>query len=109
MLNLSIVTTHITPMEAKDTLLEDKYDDDDALEEYLKRKPACFVVLGAPLSGKSVVAKLIAATWKCILVEAVGCVKVSYSFGRATVPDFQFPGSAGEHRSLEHSIGKGAE
>ncbi|XP_047429649.1 adenylate kinase 9 [Mugil cephalus] len=47
-----------------DNLIEDESD-----SERLLAKPTCFVIVGRPGVGKSTLAKKIAESWKCILID----------------------------------------
>ncbi|XP_034755964.1 adenylate kinase 9 isoform X3 [Etheostoma cragini] len=53
--------------------LVDRYVDnlieDDAERESLLAKPTCFIIVGRPGVGKSTLAKNIAESWKCILID----------------------------------------
>ncbi|TWW68860.1 Adenylate kinase 9 [Takifugu flavidus] len=47
-----------------DNLVEDEFE-----TESLRVKPTCFIILGRPGVGKSTLAKRIAETWNCILID----------------------------------------
>ncbi|XP_034999516.2 adenylate kinase 9 [Hippoglossus stenolepis] len=47
----------------------DNLIEDEAERETLLSKPACFIVVGKPGIGKSTLAKNIAESWKCILID----------------------------------------
>ncbi|XP_077367067.1 adenylate kinase 9 isoform X2 [Festucalex cinctus] len=51
-------------MDLVDNLMEE-----DAEREYLLSKPTCFLVVGRPGVGKSTLAKNIAETWGCVLID----------------------------------------
>ncbi|GAU89148.1 hypothetical protein RvY_01732 [Ramazzottius varieornatus] len=46
----------------------DLFDEDRSDLSFLQSKPGCFAVFGPPGSGKSIVARIIAHYWKCLLV-----------------------------------------
>ncbi|XP_034755965.1 adenylate kinase 9 isoform X4 [Etheostoma cragini] len=47
----------------------DNLIEDDAERESLLAKPTCFIIVGRPGVGKSTLAKNIAESWKCILID----------------------------------------
>ncbi|XP_030261487.1 adenylate kinase 9 isoform X1 [Sparus aurata] len=49
--------------------LVDNLIEDEAERETLLAKPTCFIIVGKPGVGKSTLAKEIAQSWKCILVD----------------------------------------
>ncbi|XP_053192664.1 adenylate kinase 9 [Scomber japonicus] len=49
--------------------LVDNLIEDDADRERLLAKPTCFMIVGRPGVGKSTLAKKIAESWKCILID----------------------------------------
>ncbi|XP_039637151.1 adenylate kinase 9 isoform X2 [Perca fluviatilis] len=49
--------------------LLDNLIEDDAERESLLAKPTCFIIVGRPGVGKSTLAKNIAESWKCILID----------------------------------------
>ncbi|KAI3363735.1 hypothetical protein L3Q82_001351 [Scortum barcoo] len=49
--------------------LVDNIIEDEAERERLLAKPTCFIVVGRPGVGKSTLAKKIAESWKCILID----------------------------------------
>ncbi|XP_685909.5 adenylate kinase 9 isoform X1 [Danio rerio] len=49
--------------------LVDKLIEDEAERAILLSKPACFIIIGKPGVGKSTLAKKIAKTWNCILID----------------------------------------
>ncbi|KAM4633800.1 adenylate kinase 9 [Polymixia lowei] len=51
-----------------DNLL-DNLIEDEAEREILLAKPTCFIIVGKPGVGKSTLAKKIAESWKCILID----------------------------------------
>ncbi|XP_071335378.1 adenylate kinase 9 isoform X3 [Trachinotus anak] len=52
------------PQSYVDNLIED-----EAERESLLAKPTCFIIVGRPGVGKSTLAKKIAESWKCILID----------------------------------------
>ncbi|XP_053340029.1 adenylate kinase 9-like [Clarias gariepinus] len=49
--------------------LSESLIDDEAENEFLRSKPTCFLILGKPGAGKSTLAKKLAQTWKCVLIN----------------------------------------
>ncbi|XP_061587402.1 adenylate kinase 9 [Cololabis saira] len=49
--------------------LVDNLDEDEAEKEMLQAKPTCFMIVGSPGVGKSTLAKKIADSWKCVLID----------------------------------------
>uniref|UniRef100_UPI0037E901CB adenylate kinase 9 n=1 Tax=Semicossyphus pulcher TaxID=241346 RepID=UPI0037E901CB len=49
--------------------LVDNLIEDDAERESLLAKPTCFIIIGRPGVGKSTLAKTLAESWKCILID----------------------------------------
>ncbi|XP_056260814.1 adenylate kinase 9 isoform X1 [Seriola aureovittata] len=49
--------------------LVDNLIEDEAERENLFAKPTCFIIVGRPGVGKSTLAKKIAQSWKCILID----------------------------------------
>ncbi|KAM9339254.1 adenylate kinase 9 [Symphorus nematophorus] len=49
--------------------LVDNIIEDEAERESLLAKPTCFIIIGRPGVGKSTLAKKIAESWKCILID----------------------------------------
>ncbi|XP_032398949.1 adenylate kinase 9 isoform X3 [Etheostoma spectabile] len=49
--------------------LVDNLIEDDAERESLLAKPTCFIIVGRPGVGKSTLAKNIAESWKCVLID----------------------------------------
>ncbi|XP_035277888.1 adenylate kinase 9 isoform X1 [Anguilla anguilla] len=49
--------------------LVDNLIEDEADRERLLNKPACFMIIGKPGVGKSTLAKRLAQSWKCILID----------------------------------------
>ncbi|XP_043075584.1 adenylate kinase 9 [Puntigrus tetrazona] len=49
--------------------LVDKLIEDEAEKEILLSKPTCFIILGKPGVGKSTLARRLAKTWNCILID----------------------------------------
>nr|XP_046228264.1 adenylate kinase 9 [Scatophagus argus] len=49
--------------------LVDSLIEDEAERETLLAKPTCFIIVGKPGVGKSTLAKNIAESWKCILID----------------------------------------
>ncbi|XP_029352962.1 adenylate kinase 9 [Echeneis naucrates] len=49
--------------------LVDNIIEDEAERENLRAKPTCFLIIGRPGVGKSTLAKNIAESWKCILID----------------------------------------
>ncbi|XP_041832401.1 adenylate kinase 9 isoform X1 [Melanotaenia boesemani] len=47
----------------------DNLNEDEAERESLLAKPTCFIIVGRPGVGKSTLAKKIADSWKCILID----------------------------------------
>ncbi|XP_028252479.1 adenylate kinase 9 isoform X2 [Parambassis ranga] len=47
----------------------DNLIEDEAERENLLAKPVCFIIVGKPGVGKSTLAKIIAESWKCILID----------------------------------------
>ncbi|XP_058469998.1 adenylate kinase 9 [Solea solea] len=47
----------------------DNLTEDEAERLSLQTKPICFIVVGKPGVGKSTLAKIIAESWKCILID----------------------------------------
>ncbi|NXO47286.1 KAD9 kinase, partial [Aramus guarauna] len=55
----------------------DIFDEDEAEKSFLLSKPACFIVLGKPGSGKKTLARKLAHRWKCIFIEASEVIQVN--------------------------------
>ncbi|XP_044232196.1 adenylate kinase 9 isoform X1 [Thunnus albacares] len=55
--------------EAHMDRLVDNLIEDEAERERLLTKPTCFIIVGRPGVGKSTLAKKIAESWKCILID----------------------------------------
>ncbi|XP_031726212.1 adenylate kinase 9 isoform X2 [Anarrhichthys ocellatus] len=55
--------------EAQVDRLVDNLIEDEAEREGLHAKPTCFIIVGRPGVGKSTLAKKIAESWKCILID----------------------------------------
>ncbi|KAM4529308.1 adenylate kinase 9 [Fundulus diaphanus] len=55
--------------QAKMDALVDNLIEDEAEKEGLLAKPTCFIIFGRPGIGKSTLAKKIAESWKCILID----------------------------------------
>ncbi|XP_069014339.1 adenylate kinase 9 [Embiotoca jacksoni] len=53
----------------------DNLIEDEAERESLLAKPTCFIIIGRPGVGKSTLAKKIAESWKCILVDDTDLLK----------------------------------
>uniref|UniRef100_UPI003AAF6DC3 adenylate kinase 9 n=1 Tax=Centroberyx gerrardi TaxID=166262 RepID=UPI003AAF6DC3 len=53
----------------------DNLIEDEAEREILLAKPTCFIIVGKPGVGKSTLAKLIAESWKCILIDDTELLK----------------------------------
>ncbi|XP_044026265.1 adenylate kinase 9 isoform X2 [Siniperca chuatsi] len=49
--------------------LVDNLIEDEAEKESLLAKPTCFIIIGRPGVGKSTLAKKVAESWKCILID----------------------------------------
>uniref|UniRef100_A0A3P9IZJ1 Adenylate kinase 9 n=1 Tax=Oryzias latipes TaxID=8090 RepID=A0A3P9IZJ1_ORYLA len=49
--------------------LVDNLMEDEAEKERLQAKPTCFLIVGKPGVGKSTLAKKMAESWKCVLVD----------------------------------------
>ncbi|XP_024146530.1 adenylate kinase 9 isoform X1 [Oryzias melastigma] len=49
--------------------LVDNLMEDEAEKERLQAKPTCFIIVGKPGVGKSTLAKKMAESWKCILID----------------------------------------
>ncbi|KAI1897614.1 hypothetical protein AGOR_G00085080 [Albula goreensis] len=49
--------------------LLDNLIEDEAEKELLLTKPTCFIIVGKPGVGKSTLAKKLAKSWKCVLVD----------------------------------------
>ncbi|KAL7872074.1 hypothetical protein SRHO_G00070570 [Serrasalmus rhombeus] len=47
----------------------DSLIEDEAEKEYLLAKPTCFIVVGKPGIGKSTLARKLAQTWRCVLID----------------------------------------
>uniref|UniRef100_A0A8C3KGY0 Adenylate kinase 9 n=1 Tax=Calidris pygmaea TaxID=425635 RepID=A0A8C3KGY0_9CHAR len=47
----------------------DIFNEDETEKSFLLSKPACFIVLGKPGSGKKTLARKLAQIWKCIFIE----------------------------------------
>ncbi|XP_051264627.1 adenylate kinase 9 isoform X2 [Dicentrarchus labrax] len=56
-------------MNAQTDRLVDNLIEDEAERETLLAKPTCFIIVGRPGVGKSTLAKNIAESWKCILID----------------------------------------
>ncbi|XP_026174949.1 adenylate kinase 9 isoform X2 [Mastacembelus armatus] len=56
--------------------LMDNLIEDEAEREILLTKPTCFIVVGRPGVGKSTLAKKIAESWKCILIDDTDLLNV---------------------------------
>ncbi|XP_076612348.1 adenylate kinase 9 isoform X2 [Chaetodon auriga] len=54
--------------ESKDRLV-DNLIEDEAERESLLAKPTCFIIVGRPGVGKSTLAKKLAASWRCVLID----------------------------------------
>ncbi|XP_008299656.1 adenylate kinase 9 [Stegastes partitus] len=50
-------------------LFVDKLTEDEAERESLVAKPTCFIVVGKPGVGKSTLARKIAESWRCVLID----------------------------------------
>uniref|UniRef100_A0A8C2ZHF6 AAA+ ATPase domain-containing protein n=1 Tax=Cyclopterus lumpus TaxID=8103 RepID=A0A8C2ZHF6_CYCLU len=59
-----ITSHHKTEKRQVDNLIED-----EAEREGLLAKPTCFIIVGRPGVGKSTLAKKLAESWKCILID----------------------------------------
>ncbi|XP_071818767.1 adenylate kinase 9-like isoform X4 [Apostichopus japonicus] len=57
-------TTNLEPLDT------DPFDEDEAELRFLHSKPSCFIILGKPGAGKTGLAKKLAQTWQCQLVNA---------------------------------------
>ncbi|XP_066586947.1 adenylate kinase 9-like, partial [Prorops nasuta] len=53
----------------------DVYSEAEARNEYLRRKPTCFVVFGKPGLGGCKLSKLIADAWQCVLVSPMTVIQ----------------------------------
>ncbi|KAI4890937.1 hypothetical protein NFI96_033193 [Prochilodus magdalenae] len=47
----------------------DNLIEDEAEIEYLLAKPTCFIIVGKPGIGKSTLARKLAQTWRCVLID----------------------------------------
>ncbi|XP_054876008.1 adenylate kinase 9 [Poeciliopsis prolifica] len=54
--------------------LVDNLIEDEAERECLLAKPTCFIIFGRPGVGKSTLAKNIADSWRCILIDATDII-----------------------------------
>ncbi|RNA14891.1 adenylate kinase 9-like [Brachionus plicatilis] len=61
----------------QDFLNLDPFDEDEAEQRFLTSKPTCFLVVGKPGSGKSTIAKKLAAEWKAELVNPTDLILTS--------------------------------
>ncbi|KAI7799765.1 adenylate kinase 9 [Triplophysa rosa] len=55
--------------------LIDKLIEDEAEREILLSKPTCFIIIGKPGVGKSTLARKLAMTWNCILIDDTDILK----------------------------------
>ncbi|NXN29984.1 KAD9 kinase, partial [Nycticryphes semicollaris] len=55
----------------------DIFNEDEAEKSFLLSKPACFIILGKPGSGKKTLARKLAQIWKCIFIEALEVIKMN--------------------------------
>ncbi|KAA0708502.1 Adenylate kinase 9 [Triplophysa tibetana] len=55
--------------------LVDKPMEDEAEREILLSKPTCFIIIGKPGVGKSTLARKLAMTWNCILIDDTHILK----------------------------------
>ncbi|KAK2856221.1 hypothetical protein Q5P01_004956 [Channa striata] len=65
-----IILKKLTRINFVDNLIED-----EAEREILLSKPTCFLIVGAPGVGKSTLAKKLAESWECILVDDTDLLK----------------------------------
>ncbi|XP_053531828.1 adenylate kinase 9 [Ictalurus punctatus] len=54
---------------ARGTHLSDELMEDEAENEFLRSKPSSFLILGKPGVGKSTLARNLARTWGCVLID----------------------------------------
>ncbi|XP_026878248.2 adenylate kinase 9 isoform X1 [Electrophorus electricus] len=55
--------------DAHDNPLADNLIETEAETEFLLEKPSCFIITGKPGTGKSTLARKLAQTWKCVLID----------------------------------------
>ncbi|XP_076873527.1 adenylate kinase 9 isoform X2 [Brachyhypopomus gauderio] len=55
--------------DTQDNPLADSLIETEAENEFLRAKPTCFIIIGKPGIGKSTLARKLAQTWKCVLID----------------------------------------
>uniref|UniRef100_H3AND6 Adenylate kinase 9 n=1 Tax=Latimeria chalumnae TaxID=7897 RepID=H3AND6_LATCH len=64
------MTSQENPKQQQKYPFADEFDEHKIETQFLLSKPTCFLIVGKPGSGKTTLAKKLAASWSCILIEA---------------------------------------